>query len=1207
MDDTGTTQAVVDPEVQAYVFSLVSALGGTGADDGGQYVLGDDALACLKDLKRWLKLYDEKTNRMDVARCLAEANLVNGDLVPILASWPEDATEDRVKSKIALACLELLVPLTWPIEKSDLQITVNHHRHIPYLQLAQVSYKRGILNHDTAKLLGSAVRIALPSMAEPLNERSNRDEGIIKLALYYFRNIALISVPPKAQAEGDENEVSRSATIDAFHYQQIFHLLLTMSSSMGDDFSSQDVVVMEVLFHLLKGIETERLFMNETQIDASKTDELRTLLNKEAGMLRGYARSAPTRHNRFGTMIWVKRDDDRVSTVSGQDVLLDSQRSLAKIDKTKRWKKPKQRSKITGLVQNEFDNPVKLTGSARKHLRKFVEDFLDAGFNPLFNHIRRAMDREADRVLDIHSRQFFFLVAWFLEAERQRRKAAKADRESRGKDQEADSFAIVASVLTQETFIALNRFMQESYDMKEWQDLNAGMRCFTQILLTVQEMSESPLEEDHTIAENIQNRIFYEETTHDRIVTIVQYYSNQGFGYLNSCTELAHVYLRMLERYAKQNVEMQVRSRRRAKRKSKAKKGPDAGTSNKDQDDEEEDEGEELAQAQRTSRERKFDFHRFAARFMRQGCIDTFVALTRYYNDLSVEQLKRAHRFFHRAAFKMEMGVMLFRVDIIALFNKMIKGPEGLDPASTAFREWQELVQHIFRQLVKKMDQRPQMAIEMLFSKIQSTVYFLEHGFDQRVETKAPRIPAELEIKPGMEKMQQIGVGVSYLCEKGFEAMLKWVISVLTSAIDERKAWEDEAAAQKMVLESSEHEVPAPDESSPPPTIFVKPDDLVQTTTMNVNQSLRLLMSLVGFERLGIDDDVGAAWVIPSSVTSSDLREALEAIEKFRVDPMVFDDDKTAKDLVRRKSAGYHKRAAYDDDSEGDLDDDEMLFPEGGPTIAKGNPLEELKKRRRRRRHTANSESEGEGLNDEERERRAEARRKANLEKRRKIKSDLFVHDSDEDENDEKDRDFFEKEEQRRKDYDKKVLQALSLNRMSGKTDRAGGTSKAKKRKTQSLESSDSDSKKRRRTTIGIGSQTSDSDRGDTEDDQGLLRVGPSSVAAYSDPISLIESDKDTEHETDTPLSSPPAISSTRRQKGSSLENATSKSVNFSSPTGSPVTTEAQAASNTNIARDVTMVDSGNDDDEDDQMPISQPMRRGRARGGFVIESDSDE
>ncbi|KAL8830649.1 MAG: hypothetical protein Q9191_001305 [Dirinaria sp. TL-2023a] len=98
--------STVDPEVRAYVYSLVSALGGNGADEDGRYVLGDDALACLKDIKKWLKLYDEKANRLDVARCLAEANLVNGDLLEILAAWPEEATEDRLASKIALAACE---------------------------------------------------------------------------------------------------------------------------------------------------------------------------------------------------------------------------------------------------------------------------------------------------------------------------------------------------------------------------------------------------------------------------------------------------------------------------------------------------------------------------------------------------------------------------------------------------------------------------------------------------------------------------------------------------------------------------------------------------------------------------------------------------------------------------------------------------------------------------------------------------------------------------------------------------------------------------------------------------------------------------------------------------------------------------------------------------------------------------------------------
>ena len=71
-------------------------------------MLGDDALACLRDIKRWLKLYDEKQNRMDVARCLGEANLVNGDLVPILSLWSVTGQSSKYMSRIALACREYL-------------------------------------------------------------------------------------------------------------------------------------------------------------------------------------------------------------------------------------------------------------------------------------------------------------------------------------------------------------------------------------------------------------------------------------------------------------------------------------------------------------------------------------------------------------------------------------------------------------------------------------------------------------------------------------------------------------------------------------------------------------------------------------------------------------------------------------------------------------------------------------------------------------------------------------------------------------------------------------------------------------------------------------------------------------------------------------------------------------------------------------------
>ncbi|KAL8982091.1 MAG: hypothetical protein Q9205_003301 [Flavoplaca limonia] len=1054
----------VDPEVRAYVYSLVSALGGTGTDEDGRYILGDDALACLKDLKRWLKLYDEKANRLDVARCLAEANLVEGDLLEILGAWPEDGTEDKVKSKIALACLELLVPLTWPMEKTDAQMTVNHHRHIPYIQMAQSSYKRAILDSQSKTNLRTAVRIGLPSIAIPLSERTTRDEGIIKLILYLFRNVSIIS----ASGESKESPTSRSATIEAFHHQDVLALILTICSNMGEDFNTQDMVILEMLFHLLKGVSPEKLFMDQGQLQKQGSNELGSLLAKEKNMHRSYAKNAPSRHNRFGTMIWVKRDEPgKVSTVSGQDSLKDGQHTLSKMDQSKKWNRPKQRSREVPQANDRFDVPVSLTNNANTHLRAFIEEFLDSGFNPLFNHVRRAIEREADRVFEMHTQQFFYLTSWFLEAERVRRRK-KQEAEKRSKNNkiaetfEADSFALIASVLTQETFVLLNRFMQDRLDMKAWRELNAGTLCFTQILLIVQDMAESSLEEDQDIAENIQNRIFYEETTHDRIIAILRGYKDQGFGYLDSCTELSHVFLRMLERYSRENVDLQVRSKRRArkKRKQKAAAVDQDATANVE---DAESEMEDVAEAERVSRERKFDFNRFAVKFMTQSCIDTFVAFTKFYSDLNTEQLKRAHRFFHRVAFKQELSVMLFRIDIFALFNRMVKGPEPLDRTSPIYGEWDELVRQLIRRMVKKMRERPELAVEMLFSKIPSTVFYLENGYEKQTMSSKPRAPAALEVRGAMSRDEQIGVVVAALYESKLESV-DWVMKVMSNAASERQSWEAESAARRVENDptsgSTEGQAKAP-------SIAVSPDTEERRIAMFKDAKLRLLMTLAGFERLGIDDQSDATWIIPSAITARQLREAHDIVEKHRNDPIMKygeDDPITADEMLRRKPTERIRRAAYDDDASGDdgIDgnDGDLLFPARGPTETgprtAAAALEKLKQKRRRRKNKSTSDVEGGAadIDDETLEHRRKVREAKDLKKREMFKSAEFVYDSDDDP--EADRLFFEREEMRRKGHAKKVLEVLREGMVEGKGKRKSGDGlvrvkeKSKRRKVSS-------------------------------------------------------------------------------------------------------------------------------------------------------------
>ncbi|KAI5373318.1 Topoisomerase 1-associated factor 1 [Alternaria postmessia] len=1164
-------QDTVNPEVRAHVSSLISALGGIG--DDGTYALGHDALLCLKDLRKWLKFADGQYNRRDVARCMAEANLVKGDLLEILAKISPTVTESAWKHKIAVATLELLVPLTWPNEIDPTEATVNHHRHGPYIGLAQIGYKRAILQFDRDRILQTAVKTALPSMAVPLRERTPRDEGIIRIALYFIRNIAMLAPPNDAHMDTDEAEVSRSATIDTFQEQDLFQVILSIASSIGEDFVTQDVVILEILFFLLKGIDAEKLFMEDKKLNAKNTDELKDLMQKEKAMLAGYARHAPTRHNRFGTMIWMKRDDEKVTTISGQDVLGKAQASMDKMDATKKWNKPRQgRRKQDGSEEREeFDLPVSLTSSARKHIKAFVEEFLDSSFNPLFLHLRKAIERETERVETRHSRQYFYLVSWFLRAECARRRTMK-ERAADPKSPEVlsaedESYGLVAEVMNQETFILLNRFMQKSQDEKAWRDLNAGLKCFTQILLTVHEMSESALEEDQEIAENIQNRIFYEESTHDRIVMILRSYKDQGFGYLDAVTELSHVFLRMLERYAKQNVDMQIRSKRRA-RKIKKKKAEKQGGDGEEEGNASE--TEDLQEAQKTVSERKFDFTRFAAKFVNQASVNTFVAFAKYFSDLDTEQLKRAHRFFHRVAFKMELGVLLCRVDILQLFNKMMKGPGGLDPESPAYREWDDFIKHFFRQVVKRVQERPELVVEMLFSKIPATIFFLEHGFDKEVNTRAPRAPAELEVKPGMELPDQIGVAVGVLVNQSKSDHLRWVRDVLTSAAEERKAWEEAAEAQKALVtdaeERPEGEAAADSdaETSKPPSIFIKHDTEERRIAMFKDNKLRLLMNLVGFERLGEHHDPDAAWINPSSLTSTQLQEAIDLIRKFEFDPPTYEDGKAPEDLLRSKAAAARRstrRAEFDDDSDGidrDLEEeDHGEYAKGGPTTRDADtdvPRKTLKRRRRQKTPVE--------LDEEEQDRRAEARRKKEIEGKAKALSKMYVYDSgDEDWDAEEHAAFFAREEAIREENRKVLKKSLVLGTVEP------AVSVGKKRK------ADATVKKSKRSKKKALFEDSDDDMEDAESTQAA------SVTEDNE-----DEDEDGEGTTDTPLSS---------------QNANAMTAE------SDTDTPRKPASSSAKAVDTAMADADTDDDEDDA-PVARRAAPRNTRAGFVIDSDSE-
>lgn len=766
-------------------------------------------------------------------------------------------------------------------------------------------------------------------------------------------------------------------------------------------------------------------------------------------------------------------------------------------------------------------------------------------------------------------------------------------------------------------------------------------------LLTVQEMSESHLEEDQEIAENILSRIFYEQTTHDRVNTLLKSYNNQGFDYLDACTELSHVFLRLLERYSKQNVDMQIRSRRRARKKKAVETQPEG------QELERADRGQEaedIAEAQRVSKERKFDFTKYAAKSVSQSSVDTFVAFLRFYNDLSTDQMKRAHRFFYRIAFKMEMSVLLFRMDFILLFQKLVKGPDGLILDSPLFRDWEELVGQLFRQLTKKLQERPELAVELLFSKIPATMFYLQWGYEKETPKKVYRPPAELEVKPGMDVDQQIGVVVSVLINQTKSDALAWVKEALSSASAERKAWEDEAAARLALDPVSQPEAsvsegtPAvvstgneadateavnqttPNVSTEPraPSIFVKPDTPERRLQMQRDKHVRLLMKLVGFVQLisfaadEEDSASNAAWIVPSSLTSKDLTTSALLIQNFEFAPPTYDDGKSAEDFLRRKvnkpvrplsdaeldndinfapRSRRPRRASFvSSEGDSDVDVDKLTsFAPGGPTdIHADKPRKKPLTRGRRTRHAPDEHLDPAILED-----RAAARRKLEAERSRKIKSELFVHASDDESDEERDRDFFAREEERRLRNVKggKVPAAVPSAKPTAKEKRGG------KRKTVVIDDDEND---------GNDNATF------TDDEERPGRAASSSfparmnnVLAASPPtkkrrtglaaLMFDDSDSDIDGISEHVASHDPVTKST-----SPGESEAETEPEDTPPSSATVVAERDADG------DLRMASGGESDKENEGSVVagkSIEMHRSRRalRAGFVVESDEDE
>jgi replication fork protection complex subunit Tof1/Swi1 len=344
------------------------------------------------------------------------------------------------------------------------------------------------------------------------------------------------------------------------------------------------------------------------------------------------------------------------------------------------------------------------------------------------------------------------------------------------------------------------------------------------------------------------------------------------------------------------------------------------------------------------------------------------------------------------------------------------------------------------------------------------------------------------------------------------------------------------------------------------------------------NGYLRLLMTLVGLQRMSTDEDPDTVWIVPSTLTADQLMQSLNLIKQNEFSPPVFDDNREAEDFIRRKSAGNatKRRQAFDDEDDNSIDssEEEYLFPAGGPTATKkSDALERLKKLRRRRRKSGSADEEEPSITEEQRRKREEARKARELEKLRKIKSELYVHDSDDETDEERDRIFFEQEEIRHQQKIAIMKDILSVG-MSNTEDTLGYNSI-------------STGKKRRASSISFDSEASDDEDGDVL----RAREHSSSTARGQSEVEA----------TDTPLSSPHLRSSQPKRIRLSSEGMGSQPESPAEDTNG----KGRDQEMSEIGKGSVDIDKDEDEDEED-FPIAKTTRR-RHIAEFIIDSSDEE
>lgn len=913
--------------LKAHVSILVSALGGPDhTTENSTYKLGHDALACLKDLKRWIRSMDEKNGTSDVALACAECGLVKNDLTVILCQWDKPAagvTRSKTTDKIMLACLELLVLLTWPTEVNRKTLLKDYTARTN-TRRAQLGYKQHILTYKGGRTLKAVIRLGLAALLLPKDEREPRDTNILRLILFFIRNVLFIeplpaSKSPKAITNSSDlpngvsaEDIALPAVITAFDKNKVLLFLNSVAHSVLSDITDESfgLLTMECLSLLLRGVKVEEFFVRKSVTFDTQTTtvppassaaglDLSDLLREESRRKTIQQNGLSTRHGRFGTLLSIQSGSNNHSyVISGQKALASTYDSLQKLDQSKNWHK-------SSAFKYDSDEYVKkptvyLGTNAATIMSRFVNQLLISGsFNKLHKFVSQhltniANDNDLGRrgILDAidgyELASFFLTTAWFFRFKRQKLQHFEEQKLLPDADEDGLDYGSVGAALSEVNFILLISYFRSSFESKDYDSLHVAMICFREMLLISHSIfskerskeeialeSESDINEDRELAEGIIRKLFSQKQFLDLCVNIPKQASKHSPAYLSVVVSSVHILLKSFETLANEDVKLFIKTRRRMKKldKSSGLSGEmdrahwhliDRGS---DDDDDDEEEFRFITQ------ERKLDFKNTEVKFFHPDTVSTHIKYLSRYEDLTHEEIKKGLAYFHRLFVVRKDYAALYRLDFMDLIYNL---RNYLPKSSSIRRHADEFILYFMKKFKIALERFP-VPLELLFSRFENIEY---KGFLSTGDLEALAVTEK--IKP--EKALGLPLS-SYFAEDAPQPraapILRFIdvslsldakIGALVYHIIKKK---NSTKILTFLLSELDRIAPLVDRGI---SLIALRLNLANRRLLISEPHVRLLLETIGFYLSFLQND---ETVLGPSVTSSDLKEASASIAKW--------------------------------------------------------------------------------------------------------------------------------------------------------------------------------------------------------------------------------------------------------------------------------------------------------------------------------------